>query len=190
MSNGAIIPYDQSDLVRRVTATGWVSTDGRFYGEDEHLARWASCTHVRCGCGALAEKPWTACDACRLKNDIERYNKMPQREWDGSTILYSDAADRYFHAYEEIVDYLRDRTDEDPVITVDDLRLIVCEPNRPRYIDPDYFCDEMAEDDDHLPKEIEEAMEAFNAVMAKQPPLSWSPGKYAAIVTIDPKDLV
>ncbi|MGN6589324.1 MAG: hypothetical protein ACTHKE_03430 [Sphingomicrobium sp.] len=189
MSNEKIIPYDQPDLVKRVTVTGWVSTDGRFYGDNEDLARYASCTHVRCACGGLAEKPWTACDPCRVKNDIERYNRMPKREWDGSTMLYSDAADRYFQDYEEVVDHLRDRADEDPPITVDDLRLTICEPNIAREIDGnDHFCDDLPEDGE-IPAELEAAFEALNAVIRKLPPLSWSPGKTAAIVEIDPKDL-
>lgn len=189
MSNENIIPYDQPDLVKRVTVTGWVSTDGRFCGDDEHLARWASCTHVRCACGALAEKPWTACDNCRVKNDIERYEEMSKREWDGTTMLYSDAHDRYFQDYDELVDHLRDTRGEYPETTVEDLRLLVCEPNVAREIDGnEHFCDDLSEDGEISPQ-LQAAFDALNEVIRKEPPLSWSPGRHAAIVTIDPKDL-
>ena len=57
----------------------------------------------------------------------------------------------------------------------------------PREIDVDHFSDDMPEDRDDLPKAIEEAIEAFNAVMRAQAPLSWSPDNMAAIVEIDPK---
>lgn len=188
MSDNAIIPYDQPDLVKRVTVAGWVSTDGRFYGDDENLARWASCTHIRCACGALVKKCWTACDACRLKSNIERYNRMPKIEWDGSTMLYSDAADRYFQDYDEIVDYLLDCAEDNSQTTVADLRLIVCEPNTAQQIDGnDHFSDDLPEDGE-ISAELEAAFDALNEVLRKEPPLSWSPGKYAAIVTIDPKD--
>lgn len=189
MTKQTIIPYDQPDLVKRVTVTGWVSTDGHFYGNSEHLARYASCTHVRCACGALAEKPWTACDDCRIKNDIARYDAREKREWDGSTMLYSDAHDRYYQDYSELVDHLLDVRDEYPGTTVDDLRLLICEPNRAREIDGnEHFCDDLAEDGE-ISAALQAAFDALNEAIRTEPPLSWSPGKYAAIVNIDPKDL-
>lgn len=184
-----IIPIDEPDLVRRVTVTGFVSTDGRFYGDDEHLARWASCTHVRCACGALARKSWTACDECRERNDIARYAALPKVEWDGKSFIYSDAADRYFSDYDDLVDFIRDGRDDSPDLKPDDLRLMICEPNMPGEIDPDdYFADDLPEDGE-VPNELRDAVEALNAVIRKSPPLSWSPGKKAAIVTVDPADL-
>ncbi|PVX86438.1 hypothetical protein [Paraburkholderia unamae] len=184
-----VIPIDQPDLVRRVTVTGFVSTDGHFYGDDERLARYASCTHVRCDCGTLVHKGWMACDACREKKDIERYAALPKVEWNGDGFIYSDACDRYFQSYEEVVDYLRDAIADDPEFTVESLRLMICEPNMAREIDGnEHFSDDLPEDGE-IPPELEAAFEALNAVIRKQPPLSWSPGKNAAIVTIDPADL-
>jgi hypothetical protein len=60
---------------------------------------------------------------------------------------------------------------------VEDLRLIVCEPNYVREIDNDYFFDELAEDG-YIPGEVEEAMDAFNKAVAGIV-LSWSPGSKA-----------
>ncbi|WP_321953149.1 hypothetical protein [Paraburkholderia bannensis] len=184
-----VIPIDQPGLVKRVTVTGFVSTDGRFYGDDERLARYASCTHVRCDCGALALKGWTACEECRHKKDIERYAALPKVEWSGKDFLYSDACDRYFRDYQELIDYVREAIAEDPSFSVDNLRLMICEPNMAREIDgSEHFSDDLCEDGE-IPPELEAAFEALNAVIRKQAPLSWSPGKQAATVTIDPADL-
>ncbi len=188
MSTKTEVHYDSPDAAKRVTLTGWVSSTGFFYGNDEHLARWAGCTHVKCKqCGAPTEKMWTACEACRHKNDIDRYDALKKEKWDGATPLYSDAHDKYFFDFDELVDFLRDLLVDDKSITVDDLRLKLCKPNMPREIDVDHFSDDMPEDRDDLPKAIEEAIEAFNAVMRAQAPLSWSPDNMAAIVEIDPK---
>ncbi|WP_186183855.1 hypothetical protein [Burkholderia gladioli] len=190
MSDKDIVMIDAPDLVKRVTVTGWVDAGGRFWGEDERMARYASCTHVACKqCGKPVLKPWTACDDCRIKNDIAIWHAMPKVEWDGNTMLYSDACDRYFQDYDEIVDHLRDMRADDPGAVIEDLRLVVCVPNMARRLNNDFFSDELPEDVDEPPKAIQEAMAAFNEAMSKQPPLSWSPGKQAAIVTINPADL-
>lgn len=187
--NEKAIPYDQPDLVRRVTVTGFVDTSGRFWGEDEHMARWCSCTHLRCACGDLCEKGWTACNACHEKKAVERYNALPKTEWDGQSFIYSDAHDCYFDDYDQLIDHLREIQDESPSVTVEDLRLVICKPNMAREIDGlDHFSDDLSEDGE-LPAELDAALETLNAVIRKTPPLSWSPGKEAAIVEIDPKDL-
>lgn len=58
-----------------------------------------------------------------------------------------------------------------------DLRLVICEPNYVRRLEPDYCCDELAEDGD-VPDEVFEAMKEFNEAVACIV-LSWSPGKTA-----------
>lgn len=107
MTTKDIVMFDAPDLVKQETVTGWVSA-GHFYGNDERAARWAACTHVACrDCGAPVEKNWLACEECRRKNDIARWNAMPKVEWDGEAMLYSESHDRYFSTYEAIVERLR-----------------------------------------------------------------------------------
>jgi hypothetical protein len=188
MSDAKVVHYDSPEAAKRVTVTGWVSSTGFFYGEKEDMARWAGCTHVACKqCGAPTEKMWLSCESCRSKNDVDRYNALKKEKWDGATPLYSDSHDKYFFDFDELVDFIRDLLAEDESITVDDLRLKLCKPNKPRLIDSSYFSDDMPDDLDDLPKAIEGAIEAFNAVMRAQPPLSWSPDNIAAVVEIDPK---
>lgn len=172
-----MILYTDKKAAIRKRVTGWVSRTGRFCGNDEHMARWEGCTHTTCECGSPVEKNWTKCEACRRIGEIERYNKRERQEWDGDSTVYSDAHDRYFMDLSEVLEYC-----EDEGCTVADLRLIICEPNYPSPIDPnEHFCDYLPEDGD-VPSELAEAFEALNAVIEKCSPLSWSPGKYAAIV--------
>lgn len=43
-----IIPYDSPEAASFKTVTGWVSSDGIFCGNDEHVARYRGCTHIKC----------------------------------------------------------------------------------------------------------------------------------------------
>ncbi|CAB4172456.1 hypothetical protein UFOVP935_22 [uncultured Caudovirales phage] len=47
-----VVMIDDPQAATLVTVTGWRSRDGRFYGDNEHAARWGGCTHVKClACG-------------------------------------------------------------------------------------------------------------------------------------------
>lgn len=158
--------------------SGWVDRHGRFFGNDERIARYSGATHTPCAdCGAPVTKCYTRCPACREKKAVERYAAMESQKWDGETPLYSDALDEYF--YDE--DYIRDAAHEHEC-SLDDLRLIVCQPNHYREIDTDYWQDELPEDGDVSP-ELVEALGALNRVVRSLGPASWSPGKYAADVS-------
>lgn len=170
---------DTSDLAAsRQTVTGWVSRTGRFWGDDERMARYDGCTHKQCECGGVTEKHYIRCKVCRAKAEIEKYDARPVAVWDGEVFLYSDAHDRYFQDIESLVDYLGD-FDVDEAPSIADLRLIICEPNYARQIESDQWSDDLPEDGE-LPSEIEEALRVLNEVIKRAPPLSWSPGKFAA----------
>jgi hypothetical protein len=167
-----IIMFDSPDAATyRTDIKGWVSRNGIFYGENnERTARYSGCTHVACSvCGTPTTKHYTKCDKCRSMAAIDRYLAMPAAQWDGATMLYSDARDEYYIDLEAVYDSIEEGE------SIDDLRLIICEPNYARQIEEDYFCDEMTEDGD-LPDEVTDAMEAFNEKVAGVV-LSWSPGK-------------
>ncbi len=172
---------DTSDEAASIkTVTGWVSRTGRFWGDDERMARYDGSTHKQCECGRIAEKSYIRCEACRSKADIEKFKARPVKVWDSEAFLYSDAHDKYFQDLESLIDYLSDY-DEDDKYTLEDLRLIICEPNMAREVESDFWCDDLPEDGD-LPSEMAEALRVFNEVVRRAPPLSWSPGKYAADV--------
>lgn len=170
------IHYHSDKAASLQTVTGWVSSNGTFYGKDEHLARWAGCTHMTCGCGAVHPKGRTCCDECFHKRAVERFLKMPERA-DTGDFLYSDAADRYFSEISEAEDYAYDEG-----LTLHDLRLIICEPNHMRPIEDDYWEGDLPEDqyiDDCAPKVVTDKLRELNElIITMKPILSWSPGKY------------
>lgn len=168
-----IIPYDSPESASFKTVTGWVSSDGVFCGNDEHVARYRGCTHIKCKeCNALTPKEYTHCDSCREAKDTKRWESLPRKDWNGKDALYSESCDVYFLDIDQLSDFCLDHE-----VGVGSLRLIICEPIQLRQIDSSYWKDELAEYQE-LPKEVEEAMEQLNEVIRAQPAVSWTPGKY------------
>ena len=174
------VMYDSDKAAKKVhNISGWIDIHGRFWGTDEHMARWSSCTHHICDCGEEVSKNWIKCEKCRHKKDVEKFRALESREWDGKTplCLYND--DRYFFSEDELYDYA-----EDVGVKVESIGLVICQPVHLREVDPDYWCDELAEDGE-LPPEVKDALAVFNAVIKKQNPSAWEPGKYRAIIKKD-----
>ena len=170
------IIYDDENAARFVeNIKWWVDINNRFYGnnpDSEHMARWSSCTHKKCECGKLMTKGCTKCDECRTKAEIERYNQLPFKEYNGD-LVYSHLADKYFRDSDEIEDYC---TDEE--IDPKDLRLVFCEPNEFNEINSDYWDDILPEDSEgELPTKLQEALDNLNKVISEMPPASYCPGK-------------
>lgn len=166
-----IIMYDSPEAAKPHTMNGWLSRDGIFYAE-ERLARYSGCTHRPCeACGAPTERMYIKCAACRDAQDTAKYAAMPRAKWDGKAMIYSETLDKYFSGLDEAEDELEDGW------TLADLRLVICEPNYVRPLEPDYCCDELPEDGE-VPESVLEAMAAFNKAVAGIV-LSWTPGKFA-----------
>src|SRR5574338_777228 len=171
MMSEQIVMRDSDEAAQAVTIQAWKARDGHIYF-DESTARYAGCTHVPCDrCGAPTPKGYTQCRGCRDLTYIAKYEAMPRAEWDGKALLYSEARDQYYSTPDDAAEEL----EEDQ--TLADLRLVICEPNHVRQLEPDHCCDELPEDGD-VPDEVAEAMEAFNSAVAGIV-LSWSPGKKA-----------
>lgn len=173
-----IIKYHSDESAKFVEGiSGWVDRRGRFWGEDEHMARYSGSTHRKCKtCEKLIAKN-SYCRPCANKSRIEKYNKREKLEWDGETPIYSEFADRYFFNEDELMEYVNDDRDAG----IESLRLIICKPYYLRPIDENYFYDELSEDAE-LPEDVLEAIETLNHVILKQKSVSWEPGKYAAIL--------
>ena len=164
MMEAAPIFPDDPQAARLVTVTGWVSRHGRFYGDDERLARYDGSTHSRCSCGGTMDKHWLLCDNCRAKAADQRFNAMPEADWDGKAMLYSERDDRYYSSPEDV-----------PLAegeTLADYKLVICEPSHAS-MDSSFF-------DGILPEEgcdeLEAAIEAFNKAV-ENVVVSWGPGK-------------
>lgn len=176
MSAKPKIMYDSDEAAQKVTLTGWRSRKGHFYGDNEHLARWDGCTHQICDCGAEMERGWTACYSCRDKKQLEKYEALPFKEWDGETPLTLHDDDEYFWEEDGLLCYC-EMNDLKP----EDLRLVICEPNYAWQIDGDYYSDILPEDQtlgDCYP-ELAEAIGKVNELIRREEkPLSWGAGKF------------
>lgn len=168
-----IILPDSAEAATIKTVTGWVSRTGRFWGDDERMARFDGSTHHKCEqCGALVGNR-SFCGPCHEVKKIGEWASLPRGAWNGTDLLYSQSADVYFHDRDSLADYCHDNN-----CTPESLRLVICVPNYAHEIDPsDLFSDDMAEDGD-LPNDLQEAFDVLNAVIRQRStPLSWSPGK-------------
>lgn len=171
-----IILPDSDEAASVQAVTGWVSRTGRFWGDDEHMARWEGSTHRAClSCGEpLIRDGWAKCKACRDKADDESYFAAERSPWDGISLIYSKSTDRYFNDPEEVYEYAEGE-ETDP----DEMRLFLCTPNYAWEIDSSIYEDIIPSDDEgELPDELQKAMDAFNAaVKAYGKPVSWEPSK-------------
>ncbi len=156
------------------TVTGWVSSDGRFWGNDERAARYSGCTHKTCECGNITEKHYIRCESCRGKASRENYKNYPFQEWDYKTPLCLHNDDRFFFDADSIEDYLADQECEPK-----DLMLVICEPNYLYQLNLDYWEDIFPSDDDGIESHpiLYEMVKEFNAKIQKMKPVSWEHGK-------------
>jgi hypothetical protein len=168
--------YDSQEAAQIKTITGWVSSCNRFWGGDEHMARWDGCTHQYCKCGNEVERSRIICSTCSSKLQDEKYMAMPFKCWDGKGLLVIYGDDTYFNDEDEVLEYC-----EEHEISPDALQLVICEPQYAWEIDTDYFSDILPEDktlDDCYP-ELAEAIERVNELIRKkETPLSWAAGKF------------
>lgn len=118
-----IIMYDAPEAASIQTATGWVSADGRFFGQDENLARFCSATHRRCKNNAdhPVHKVRGYCDQCHSEKRAKVFAAMPTKDWDGEPLVDFDS-DHYFFDVGSLRDYLLDSD-----VSLEDMRLCICD---------------------------------------------------------------
>lgn len=172
--------YNSDEAAKLVTVTGWVSSDGRFFGKDEHLARYAGSTHSFCECGTeIPTKSYTKCESCRNKAQVEKYNAMPFQEWDGKAPVFCLGHDKYFFDVDDLTDFIAEYEDDNNGERPS-LMLVLCDPQELNFVDEDYWCDIMPENadglDDVASKELMDALDSLNKIIANHPPVSWFPG--------------
>lgn len=171
-----IIMFDSDEAAQKKTITGWVSSDGYFYSNDEKAARYRGCTHKLCQCGMAMKKFYTTCESCRSKKKLEIYKAMPFKEWNVPDPLYSETADKYFYDSDELLDYC-----EEEGISIESLRLVICEPVYPREINLSELYSDLLPDntEGELPKYLQDLEDKLNqTIQERKEPLSWIPGKY------------
>lgn len=172
MESKEIIMYDSPEAAQYKTVTGWVG-GGRFWGKDEHMARYCGSTHNKCACGNTMSKSYTLCEGCMAKKRKEAYLQLPYKEYDGSPVAMQ-WGERYFFNEEEIICHLEDLFIEEGI---EELELVFCEEQHFFEIDSEIWRDILPEDEYDLPNKMQDAIDALNEVIKSLPPASYLPGK-------------
>lgn len=139
------------EAAEKVAIIGWKCTTCRhFYGDDEHIARWCCATDLPCkSCETgRTKKHRTYCNACQAKADLERWLKMPEKEWDGEAVLALWRDDEYFFDSGELRDFIFDHPDTEEEVGIEDLRIVICRRVYPPAFNLAEHCD------DYLPEEV------------------------------------
>jgi len=137
-----------------VTETGYIDLDGRVW-DNEHMARYCSCTHYVCECGEIYSKT-SYCEKCHSKKETERFMKFPSVIWDGISPIFHKDSEKVFTDMGEIEDYC-----EENEIKIQDLKFCSAETRYAYELDPtDIYQDDLYEGE--VPTELEEIFEELN----------------------------
>jgi hypothetical protein len=182
------------DAAERRTVEGWTCKKcRRWWGDDEHMARWCCSTDQPCACGGRRDKTYTLCGACRQRKDDEKWFSRERRPYEGG-YLYSESLSRYFDDADDVLDWLAGEDDDSQHRDYESLRLLLCEKEYAQEIDgDDHFADLLPEDCtlDDVAADIAEAIGAVNDVISKRRAegrqVSWMSSKYAVdVATLPP----
>ena len=113
-------------------------------------------------------------EQCRfIMGPTVEYSSRPFSPWEGE-MVYSEILNQFFQSPEEIIAYIRDKGLEMP----ENLKLVICEPERWRLLDSNYWYSDAEDFGTDIPKELEEAIEALNRVVRSLPVANWCRGLY------------
>lgn len=164
-----IVMYESDEAATFVTnISGWVSSNGHFYGKDERAARYDGSTHHKCECGEIAERMYTCCKRCREKNDHARYMALPEVPFEEveCCMLWED--DKFFFDPGDVAEYL-----ENNDLQPEDIQLQVCEAkDKLSHVHEEQWQDELPEEGE-LPEEIRTALKALNEAIDNHSPTIW-----------------
>lgn len=180
-SEDKIVRYQDIKLEEK-QVTGYV-VNGKFYGNNEDVARYILCTHRPCmKCGKDAPKSRTTCDDCSQAYAVERWElseKVPISE--GELLFYSESLGEYMNEG-EVADYCYDNSCNER-----GLLLYHCTREDPPQVDLCSLYENVTPEDfcvtDMWSLEIEEACDKLNALMAATPVDSYKPSKIAVSIT-------
>ena len=185
--NAKIIMYDSDEAAQfKVDTIGWVDRFDHYWGDNEHAARMAGCTHHPCsGCKGSVHRGATLCQTCTKKKQAKDYEETEGKEWNGDTPLYSMLNDQFWfadfrHLFEDC---------EGPGHSVEDLQLYICDPEYLTPIGDDRWLDDLPSEQYgqigcvELPDDVWNAVEALNEAIKKQGRVAWSQGSCRAIIT-------
>ena len=181
MKANKVILMSSPEAAQIKTVTGWVSSQGRFWGENERAARYDGATHKECENNP--EHPIieinSYCNICAHERRVKKYKEMEKVEWDEPTPINNFFGDEYFFSFEDLTDYCVENDTD-----LRDLHLVLTEPC---YIKPfdivEHAGDDAVEDWDEydLSSELRSAIDNLNELIKKEPPISYFPTNKAII---------
>lgn len=178
-----ILPEDAEKMLEEVQRPMYKVNEKIYYTKSSAID--SIITHKKCKCGNLMERGYISCQGCRLNKRKEVYDSMSFMEWDGDTPLVLFDSDVYFFSEDEIYDYIyENELDTDQI---DELKFVICSPNRLSTIELDYWSDYFPEDHDperHDP-ELVKKLDEFNSFLESYKPISWSESKFRTTVKLE-----
>ncbi|EHE7802992.1 hypothetical protein ACLIAG_004363 [Enterobacter hormaechei] len=185
MKTEKIVMMDSDEAASIQTVTGWVDRQGRFWGGDEHQARWCGATHRKCK-NKPDEHPIHSthgyCEECHRESRQAKFATYERAVWAGEPLVIFDS-DQYFFDAESLADYCYEHS-----LLPSELQLMICEPNYPPEFDLEQHCEEIMPDGEDyycLPQDVRDAAEALNKALKESAPVSWSASNRVAIVSDD-----
>lgn len=177
------ILYDSPKAARLMTVTGWVSSLGRFFGNDEDLARYNGSTHRVCPVDPSHGEHETRgyCDKCRSQKDRSRFAAMPKKAYADATfpITVFDGDD-WFYREDELIDWLIDNG-----IAPEDAELVESVPEPFKGIVEDDVIDSFGAEDYELPVVVADAIDALNRLLEATPSGLYRKGNVAVTLPAD-----
>lgn len=180
-----IVMMDSDEAASIKTITGWVDRQGRFWGNDEHQARWCGATHRKCK-NKPEEHPIHAtngyCEECHRESRQAKFATYERAVWAGEPLVIFDD-DQYFFDVESLADYCLEHS-----LLPGELQLLICEPNYPAEFDIEQHCEEIIPDGGDyysIPQSVRDAVDALNKAIKESEAVSWSGSYRAAIVSDD-----
>lgn len=172
MTDPIILPTD--DAAAPTRGECWIDRHGGRHTH-EATARWANSTHKLCSkCGVAINKN-SFCRACTEVAALAKFLAMPTAPWDGEAMLYSEKTGHYYYdGPDEIEEFDSDGNQ----IPLSELRLVICEPEHAEPLEISYWADQMPDDGEENPEWLVDLIDDFNASLALEEPLSWTPGKF------------
>ena len=137
--------YCYEDAAEKRAVTGWVcKTCRRYWGDDEHMARYCCAKDLPCKCGKRIVGSWTACEDCRNQKQEATWANAKKVEWDGTFPVCEWDNDKFFWCEDSIRETCIERG-----IHPRNLRLVKAEPcTLPEFELHEFLRDELADDQD------------------------------------------
>lgn len=185
MKTEKIVMMDSDEAASIQTITGWVDRNGRFWGDDERMARWCGATHLKCK-NKPDEHPIHSthgyCEECHRESRQAKLAAMERAVWKGEPLVIFDD-DTYFFDIDSLADYCWENS-----VLPSELKLMICEPNYPPYFDVEQHCEEIIPDGGDcysLSQAVLDAADALNKAIKESEPVSWGQSNLVAIVSDD-----